>query len=209
MEHVFINKVIEFILQTTKKYNIDDSHGISHSFNILHYTRNILEHEIKRNAYLETQTKVIFVSALLHDMCDKKYTDEDKGMCEIVEFLSMNEFIERDIESIKNIIGSMSYSKVSEKGFPDLGEYQLAFHIVREADLLCAYDVDRCIIFHLYNRNIDIQNAIEIADKLFQERVYKHEEDGFITLEYSRQQIPALVKKSQNQFNHWKSISMG
>jgi hypothetical protein len=208
MADVFINKLIQFIIQTTKKYNIDDSHGISHSFSILHNTYNILKSEIKKHPYIGMQLKVILVSALLHDMCDKKYVDEVDGITKIVNFLSQGEIqiSVEEIEAIKNIIASMSYSKVKENGFPDLGEYQLAFHIVREADLLCAYDVDRCIIFYLHNRNMDIQNALQNAEQLFRERVYKHEDDGFITFDYSRQQIPELVEKSKTQFKNWKLI---
>ena len=36
-----------------------------------------------------------------------------------------------DLEVIGKIIGTMSYSKVKANGYPDLGEYQLAYHIVR------------------------------------------------------------------------------
>ena len=46
------------------------------------------------------------------------------------------------LDIIFQIITTMSYSTVKKNGFPSLNEYQLAYHIVREADLLAAYDID-------------------------------------------------------------------
>ena len=43
----------------------------------------------------------------------------------------------------------MSYSKVNKNGFPELGNYQLCYNIVREADLLASYNIDRCIIYQM------------------------------------------------------------
>jgi len=65
-----------------------------------------------------------------------------------------------DLEIIGKIIGTMSYSKVKANGYPELGEYQLAYHIVREADLLAAYDIDRCIIYTMYRDNCEYNKAL-------------------------------------------------
>ena len=42
----------------------------------------------------------------------------------------------------------MSYSKVKVHGYPELGDYQLAYHIVRESDLLTAYNIPRSIVYN-------------------------------------------------------------
>ena len=56
------------------------------------------------------------------------------------------------MDVIGDIIGSMSYSKVKKNGFPELGDYQTEYNIVREADLLAAYDIDRAIIYRIKER---------------------------------------------------------
>ena len=61
------------------------------------------------------------------------------------------------IDVIGDIIGTMSYSKIKKNGFPDLGEYQNEFNVVREADLLAAYDIDRAIIYNMTKSNNDFE----------------------------------------------------
>ena len=41
----FISSLVQFIMATTKYKSLDESHGIIHSFNTLHYAQNIFEHE--------------------------------------------------------------------------------------------------------------------------------------------------------------------
>ena len=61
----------------------------------------------------------------------------------------------------------MSYSKVKKNGFPDLGIYQNAYHVVREADLLSAYDFDRAIIYDMKANNKPFDQSYDHAQKLF------------------------------------------
>jgi len=207
MKMSLFNELIQFILMMTTKYKIDDSHGITHSFNILHQTKNIYDDECIQHPYLREQEKVIFISSLIHDMCDKKYMDERKGMKEITEFLSNTQCVsQNEIEKIQTIVETISYSKVRKTGFPALHEYQLAYHIVREADLLCAYDVDRCMVFHLYNNTANIEDAFQTAVNLFDERVFKHCEHGLILLDYTKTQIPALEQQCHLRFASWRNI---
>jgi hypothetical protein len=100
----------------------------------------------------------------------------------------------------------MSYSKVKRDGFPDLGNYQKAYHIVREADLLSAYDFDRCMIFHLYNGTQDINQAYDNALELFDTRVFKHNDDKLLLSTYSKRQSIELTNKAINRIKVWKSI---
>ena len=86
---------------------------------------------------------------------------------------------------VEQIITTMSYSKVKHNGYPDLGKYQLAYHIVREADLLAAYDIDRCIIFGIMMDNLVYSEAVERATKLFNSRVLKYIDDDLFITTYS------------------------
>jgi len=208
---LFLTEIIQFIMYMTVKYNIDDSHGISHSFDILHFVNEIYDDECLKNPKLKEQENIIFISALLHDMCDKKYMKEDNGMREIQTFLekldsSSGSLKPLEVEMIQTIIQTMSYSKVKKQGFPDLEEYQTAYHIVRESDLLCAYDVDRSMIFHLYNETKNMDSAYECALDLFYNRVFKHEEDNLILLDTTKRLIPELKAKSLFRLNSWKKI---
>jgi hypothetical protein len=71
----------------SSKYNIDSSHSEGHSMNVLHFADENYFSQLYFNPYLEKQKNVIYCAAILHDMCDKKYIDEEKGMKEIEYFL--------------------------------------------------------------------------------------------------------------------------
>ena len=131
--------------------------------NVLNYAHDIYNSEVVRNNYLKEHEEIIYISSALHDMCDNKYVDVDKGLARINDFLEINnptqtnrEDVNSQNEVIKKIIQTMSYSTVKKNGFPDLQNYQLAYHIVREADLLSAYDFDRCMIYNINKKNGDI-----------------------------------------------------
>jgi HD superfamily phosphodiesterase len=144
-----LNKIFHFVLLTTKEYNIDESHGVSHSMNVLRTASDIYEAEVIKQPILKQHEKIIYVSAAIHDMCDKKYMDQDEGINKINDFL-FNKLTPTEANVVKLIISTMSYSKVKTSGFPNLGPYKRAYHIVREADLLTAYDFDRCLIYNMY-----------------------------------------------------------
>ena len=83
----FLSKLVYFIMATTKKFGIDESHGIAHSFNTLHNACDIYQNEKLRNAEMIPHEKVIYVAAAIHDMCDKKYMNEEDGIREIDKLL--------------------------------------------------------------------------------------------------------------------------
>ena len=202
-----LTKLFQYVLLATKKYNIDESHGLSHSMNILNFANDIYEAEVLNKPHLKDQKRIIYTAAVLHDMCDKKYMNEDDGIQEISEFLS-DKMTQTEINATKNIIQTMSYSKVKKFGYPELKEYQTAYHIVREADLLSAYDFDRCMI---YNMNMDKSNkcvyeAFSDADKLFTNRVLKHNEDNLFVTEYSKQLSRELHGVAINRINAWRRL---
>ena len=202
---MLLNKIYQFVLYMTAKYNIDESHGIMHSMNVLNYAHNIYESEFPKYPFLLDQQKIIYVSAALHDMCDRKYIDEDLGIKQIEEFLqdSMNQ---KEIEITKKIITTMSYSKVKKHGFPELGEYQQAYHIVREADLLSAYDFDRCMTYKMKQSNEDFENSFHDAKSLFEKRMFQHNNDGLFISDYSKRESFILEQIAHHRIDNWNNI---
>ena len=56
-----------FILMISKKYNIDESHDISHSMDVLHFANDIYEQQVYLYTPLKNCKNVIQICALLHD----------------------------------------------------------------------------------------------------------------------------------------------
>jgi len=213
-----LTKLFQFVLLTSKEYNIDESHGLSHSMNVLHFAHNIYEAEKINYPILESQSKIIYVSSIIHDMCDKKYLDENTGLKEINHFLE-DKLTPGELDITKRIINTMSYSKVKKQGFPELHEYQMAYHVVREADLLAAYDFDRCMLYNIHmqtkstinnptpiNNDIKILDAFNNASELFQNRVLKHNHDNLFVTNYSKHNYLPLHIDAIKRINTWKNI---
>jgi len=202
-----LSKLVHFVLITTKKHDIDESHGLSHSMNVLQYANKIYESEITNYPILRNQEKLIYVSAVLHDMCDKKYLDETSGLKEIENFLqSENALTPIELNMSKQIMATMSYSKVKQFGYPIMGGYQKAYHIVREADLLTAYDFDRCLIYQMNKNGGDLEEAFKNANELFDNRVLKHNDDNLFLFDYSKKESLVLHQVALQRINSWKKI---
>lgn len=205
MNFKMLNDLFNFILVTSNKYNIDESHDISHSMNVLHYAHNIYESQIYTNPGLKPHKNIIYLSAALHDMCDKKYMDESEGITAINDHLKLITTPEEN-DIITKIIRTMSYSKVKKDGFPDLGIYQSAYHVVREADLLTAYDFDRALIYDMKANGKPFIEAYEHAENLFHTRVFKHAEDKLFTTDYALSHYPELHYSAIHRINTWKNM---
>ena len=194
-----------FVKSISQQNHIDESHSIGHSMKVLHHACDIYKESLHQFPEIYNQENVIYTSAILHDMCDKKYMDETEGIKAITDHLNLiTTPVENDV--ITKIIQTMSYSKVKKYGFPELGIYQTAYHIVREADLLSAYDFDRCIIYDMKVNGNSFTDAYDHAEVLFQHRVFKHAEDNLFTTEYANTQYPTLHNQSIQQINTWKKI---
>ena len=207
---MLIPKLVQFMLLTVKQHKIDESHSLSHGMNVLHYAHQILESELPAHLYLERHRNIIYTSALVHDMCDKKYMNEDCGLMNLETFLTKNTILTKnEIQVSTDIIQSMSYSKVRQEGYPNLGAYQLAFHIVRESDLLAAYDFDRSLIYNLNNINSDFDVSFQNALDLFEKRVFCHNDDHLFITEYSKKLSKQLEEKSRERIQIWKACFDG
>uniref|UniRef100_A0A6C0DSF1 HD domain-containing protein n=1 Tax=viral metagenome TaxID=1070528 RepID=A0A6C0DSF1_9ZZZZ len=200
-----INQLLYFVLLTSKKYNIDESHGLTHSINVLHFANELFEYEKVLYPRITNHDKIIYVSAALHDMCDKKYLDVNDGINEIEDFLQ-DKLVPNEINIVKQIITTMSYSKVKVDGFPHLGQFQNAYNIVREADLLAAYDFDRCIVYGMHIKGSSIDVAYDEAYRLFHNRVFRHEEDGLLTSDYSKAKHNILKNRALERMHSWRKM---
>lgn len=202
-----ISQIVPFLLSTVQKNHIDDSHAIGHAFQVLRHSHLNWKQSSLIYPDLLRQRDVIYTSALVHDMCDNKYVDEKNGLTAIQNYLYQYTHLTiPEINAVSSIISTMSYSKVKKTGFPDLGEYQMAYHIVRESDLLAAYDVDRSIIYNLYKIDPKIETCIDNANHLFKTRVWKHLDDSLFTTAYSLEVAQKLVDGSYQQMDTWREI---
>jgi hypothetical protein len=210
---------------STAKHGIDESHGLSHSMNVLQFAHQIYESEIVSSPLLEEQRHIIFTASALHDMCDKKYVFEKDGVAEIGEFLDKIQMIsmptstmalaenihlptynQEEIRAIQDIISTMSYSTVKKWGYPTLGKYQHAYHIVREADLLSAYDFDRSMMYHMYRNNKDIKSAFLSAEDIFESRIFRYSSDGLFVHDFSKNLAFQLHQGARIRMEAWRSI---
>jgi hypothetical protein len=186
-------------------YKIDESHSLKHSMEVFRFAKKIYDSEVVKNTFLENQKEIIFAAAIGHDMCDKKYMNEIEGIINYKRYLS--EFMKpNDLEIMGNIISTMSYSKVKINGYPKLGEYQLAYHIVREADLLAAYDIDRSIIYSMHRDNCDYDKALKESLELFNIRVLKMRSDKLFITSYSKKESLKLHNKAEKDIESLKNI---
>jgi predicted DNA-binding protein YlxM (UPF0122 family) len=166
-----------------------------------------LEHALQAATFAKENnaSDALITAALLHDMCDKKYMNQTWGIQQINEFLT-DKLDYCEIKFTKEIMHSMSYSAVKKHGFPVLGKYQMAYHIVREADLLAAYDFDRSIIYHMYQTNGDFIESYDNALQLFEDRIFKHHADQLFITDYSKHKAHQLHRDAILQIQTWKRV---
>ena len=201
----FLTKLFNYVLLASAKYNIDESHGLSHSMNVLQFASELYQNELPKCPYLANHERIIYTSAVLHDMCDKKYMNEIVGLLEIEDFLRP-ELEPFEIGAAKQIISTMSYSTVKKNGFPNLGIYQKAYNIVREADLLAAYDFDRTMIYQIKRNNNNLEEAFKNSNQLFENRVLKHIDDNLITSDYGIKKALLLQFQATKRIVAWKNL---
>ena len=196
-----VNRAFQFAIISSEKYHIDESHAVRHSLDVYHYASQIYNSELPKQPYLVEQQPVIYASAILHDMCDKKYMDESYGLNEIREH--MKDYMTTDhLNAMSSIISTMSYSKVKRVGYPDLGDYQTAYHIVREADLLSAYDVTRSFIYQMMHERYQYTESLGVVNELFDKRIFNYIPDHLFITEFSKQKAHDLHLQAKDELLH-------
>lgn len=171
-----IPMVENFIRNKTNYYHIDYSHDINHSWRVKE-----LGFLIAKNDYhlTKTQEEVLYLSCMLHDMCDPKYTPMVQEILNISKFLKTKCSLSMMVhDGVMNIITSMSYSKIVQPDgtvqFPPWlvkeKNFKNVYHITREADLLSSYDLKRMIHYKheklgmLYSSDI-YKDVLETVDQ--------------------------------------------
>ena len=203
-----INAAFKYVINASKQFNIDESHALKHSMDVFHTATQIYNSEIIRNPYLSTQQNIIGLSAILHDMCDKKYVDEHQSIDDMNMY--MQPYITLgEMKMVNTIISTMSYSRVKKHGFPNIPEYQLAYHIVREADLLCAFDPDRCIMYGMMKENMSYVDATKRAIPYLENRVLQYIDDNLFVTDYSKAQSILLHKECNHKLDILQAIVHG
>jgi HD superfamily phosphodiesterase len=203
-----LSKLFQFVIAISARHNIDESHSLGHSMRVLYFAEQIAAEEplyISSPKILENDRPIIQAAAILHDTCDKKYRDERTGLLEIRDFLAPMMPSQQIAETCR-IIENMSYSKVTKTGMPNLGIYQTAFNVVREADLMDAYDFDRSMMYHIYKYNKSIEDAYKDATELFERRVCKHADDGLLTTQYAVRRHPELTQIAMMRMGGWRRV---
>lgn len=200
------DKIYKFIIQRCYDLNIDESHAVKHSMDVLKYSQKILIEEYKSNPKKIYNEKIIYTASMLHDMCDNKYMDEKEGINDIKNFLNTLNYNENEIEIITKIISTMSYSKVKKNGFPNIPNYQDEYNIVRESDLLAGYDVERCIVYGMIGRDFDYIDSFYATKELYEKRMAKHIDDKLITFEYALKEAKKLDKENKERLIEIESM---
>jgi HD superfamily phosphodiesterase len=203
-----LSKLFQFVIAISTKHNIDESHGLGHSMRVFQFAEQIAAEEplyISNPVILKDHLPIIQAAAILHDTCDKKYREEKEGLVEIRDFL-MPLMPDNQVAETIRIIENMSYSKVTKYGMPNLGNYQTAFNVVREADLLDAYDFDRSMIYHMQRNSKSIEDAYDDARKLFQNRVFRHVDDSLLITNYAIRKHPEFRQTAIARIEHWRKV---
>jgi HD superfamily phosphodiesterase len=199
------NYLFNFVILTSKLFTIDESHSLKHSMDVFYFSNKIYQSELKSNRYLSDHKNIIDTVSILHDMCDKKYMDEKVGVERIKNYLD-GKLPKKDIDISVKIMSTMSYSTIKKYGFPDLGEYQLAYNIVREADLLASYDFDRCIMYQMLKNNEPYDKSFNDALNIFDSRVFKYNDDKLFTTKYAQNLSKDLHNKALKRISNLNKI---
>jgi hypothetical protein len=178
-----LNRAFECVRQLCVKYNIDESHAMKHSMEVFDYTKQFYHRYLPLQPQLAKQQHVLYAASILHDMCDHKYMVEADGLRAIHSYMEAF-FSPEDFNILSMIITSISYSKVRQHGFPILGEWQFAYHIVRESDLLASYDFDRCVMYGMYRESLPYMEAVTRARTLYHNRVLQYLREGVFLTEF-------------------------
>ena len=192
-----------FIDGLCKEYGIDESHDLQHSIRCVEWVNRLADAD---PTITNEERKLAVYAVALHDMCDAKYTDVRAGSRRIRSWLCANGWTEESADVIIHIITTMSYSKLrgsmvdGEIVYPDHGQWQGIYHIVRHADLLEGYRVDRC--YH-YQKHImptisedDCWNKVA---ELFQRRVFNYVADGWIFLDAALDYTETLTLEAKRR----------
>ena len=193
-----LNRAFECVRHACVQSNMDESHGMKHSMDVFNYLKQFYHRHLPYQPQLAKQQHVLYAAAILHDVCDAKYTTEADGLRVIHSYMELF-FSPEDFNMLSTIMTTMSYSKVRQNGFPILGDWQFGYHMVRESDLLASYDFDRCVMYGMYKESLLYVDAVARARTLYHNRVLQYIKDGVFLTEFGLSKAYEL---------HGKAITM-
>lgn len=181
------------------KYHIDDSHGIDHARSVASLAADIVnditQSQINKKSLITglDEAEAVWIianAAFVHDLIDQKYVDNVGAACEelAAHFNSIG-CPPLYANYIIQIITHISFSKrlarkhqglplidMAEVGYPEL---QLATEIVCDADMLDAYDPNRCITYkcHQMKRSTADADILRHVKLVLVERVLKYRKE--------------------------------
>lgn len=180
-EDLFVN-AYDFCAAICRAQGIDSSHDETHMIRVARMTEQL--NELCGNPVTLEEKDVMILAAFTHDLCDHKYTDVNAGLDVIDKWLERQPISEEQRRAVCRIISTMSYSKVKQYGYPtDLGKWELAYHHVRIADLLDAYDIDRCYTYqsHKHPDMSESEKWRAVID-LFERRVLTQKDEYILPI---------------------------
>jgi hypothetical protein len=195
-----------FIQSCCELYSIDESHGLLHAQNTVKWTVKLMADE--QVEVSPAEERMTIYGAALHDMCDAKYTDVQAAGAHIYTWLLCQNWTESDATALIAIIQSTSYSKLKNilavkplqenPGYPDHGQWQRVYHLIRHADLLEGYNVRRCMLYTLHSQpGKSMDEYWRLVTAVFQTRVLRYVSDGWIFLPKARIYAEALDQEAR------------
>lgn len=196
-----MNFLLAFVENQCIKYGIDESHGVKHARSTWIRALEILQ---TLPDVREDEKRVALYSAALHDTCDSKYCPVYEASLDIRDFLLDLHMEPEEIQAVLDIVTTMSYSKLKKSmvngaiQYPDHGKWQRAYDVARNADLLDAYIVARCVIYnrHIYPEKTEDEHWAR-AEQLFNQRIFTYVSDGWINLPGALAMVPGLEQEAR------------
>ena len=198
-----------FIDNFCKEHNIDNSHDVTHSRDCVAFVERLMDY-----SFSEDEKEMARYAAALHDCVDKKYVDVVEGSIHIHGFLTSIGWSEVRADALLSIVTTMSYSKLTAAVvdrmpvFPDHGEWDRVYHVVRQADLLCSYRVHRC---YQYQKRIhpdwtEVAHWIRV-EAMFQDRMFKYVTNGWFQSRVAMALIPPLIEQAKKDLETHNGVA--
>lgn len=171
------NEAFKFCASVCRTQGIDSSHDEYHMARVARMTERL--NELCGRTIGQDEKDVMILSAFTHDLCDHKYTDVSAGLEVIDRWLESQPISEEQRRAVCYIVSTMSYSKVKKYGYPpDLGKWTLAYHHTRIADLIDAYDIDRCYKYQSHKHpDMDEGSKWRAVIQVFETRVLTQKDE--------------------------------
>jgi hypothetical protein len=160
-----------FCQRMCQQQGIDQSHDQTHMDRVARIALRL--NQLCGRQIEQREQTVMILSAFTHDLCDHKYTEVSTSLSNIKRWLESLPIDREMFTGIIKIITTMSYSIVSHLGYPsDLGCWETAYHHVRIADLIDAYDVNRCFQYKTHlNPELSETERWKLVVDIFEKRV--------------------------------------